>query len=571
MTGRIKLFSNIKNSYFLSASVFLLLFALGIFMFFPLFRIGTPGRSIPLAGQWKISLNDSTAFSFAEYDDTDWGTIDLPGKVVPYSIEQNRGIRGTCWLRKTFFLEDAPGDYGLILGRIANADQTYLNGEKIGETGRFFPNTFSMWNYPRNYLLPDRHLRRGGQNVIAVRVSYDVIGEVMGNLMIVDAGYLRRYTPFARFIHVTIGYAAISIGLVLVLAFLFSRFRYLTFDENYLYFLQFFAGLPIVLDLCLTWEVYPDHTTRLKVLGLSWVAINVFHPAFLHRFYRLKRKWPERILWTYLAACLLGAVFCTHAGNIRPMATLLIGVTWCIGFYNMSCHIEALVRKRDHAKIFSVFGIVTILAAMNDGWCYFNKFVDFNVTVFGWAPTVMVIQTGAIFLYMGTFLVLETKYREMVEEVDDLNRNLENFVLENAFLTMAVKQSRAPKSGPSRITPQAEEKIQAAIDIIGENYLSELSRTDLAKTLDVSPDSLGKQFKQYTGKKLGDYINELRIHEAARRLRETDDKVIHIAFDTGFESLRTFNRVFSKLMNTTPAQYRQETVPDEGKSAVPGN
>ncbi len=566
MVGQSGIFPDIKNSYLLAASVFVLLCLVAIFMFYPLFTPGTPRRMIPLSGEWKISLNDSPAYASAAFDDAAWDIIHLPGEIVPYSIEKHRGVSGVCWLRKKFYLENADGDYGLILGRIANADETYLNGEKIGQTGRFPPDAFSQWNFPRNYRLPDKHLRRGAENVIAVRLSYNVTGEVIGRLMVTDADYMERDAPFAEFIHVSLGYAAISIGFVLTMVFLFSRLKQLSFNENYYFFLQFFAGLPVVLDLCLTWQIYPDHVTRLKVLGLAWVAINVFHPAFLHRFYRLDRGWAERLLWIYFIGCLFMAVFFTDQDNIRFWARLLIVATWFIGFYNMSCHVEALVRKRDYARIFSVFGFIVILAAMNDGLIYFNKYVDFDISFFGWTPTVMVIHVGTMFLYMGMFLVLEGKYQEMVAEVDDLNRNLENFIIENSLLNKTLDQTRSQKSATT-ITSQAEEKILAAIDIIRENYLSELSRSDLAETVGVHPDSLGKQFKEYTGMKLGDYIYELRINEAARRLRETDDKIIAIAFDVGFESLRTFNRVFPKFMKVTPAQYRQQHRPAEGTGA----
>ncbi len=555
MMGRPKFFLNITNGYLISLSVFVALCVISVSMFYPLFRIGEPGQKTSLSGEWKVNLDDSEDFSLFEYDDSAWDTISLPGKVVPYSINKNKGIKGVCWLRKRFFIGDSGADYGLILGRIAHADETYLNGEKIGETGRFPQHEFSMWNHPRNYLLPERHLRKGSDNVIAVRLSYNVIGEIIGELMITDADYMRRYALFSRFIHVSIGYAAISIGFVFILAFLFSRLKQLEFNENYLYFLQFFAALPIILELCLTWNIYPDQIMRLKVLGLSWVALNVFHPAFLHRFYRLERIWPETGLWLYLLGCLIGSFFTTE-NNIRFMGTLLIVGTWFIGFYNISCHIEALIRKREHSKIFSFFGIIAILTAMNDGLIYFNKFVDFNFSFFGWVPTVMVFQFGAIFFFMGTFIVLELKYQEMVVEIDDLNRNLENFIIEN-FINKTEDQSRVQKKSAG-ITSQAEEKMLAVIDIIRENYLSELSRHDLARTVGVNPDSLGKQFKQYTGKKLGDYIYELRIKEAARRLCETDEKIIAIAFDVGFESLRTFNRIFPKFMKVTPRQYREQ-------------
>ncbi len=564
MTQKFEFSENIKNSYLLAATVFVLLTLLAAFMFLPLFTPGEPVKAIPLSGEWKISLNDSIDYSFLAYDDTGWDTISLPGEIVPYAIEKQNKVRGTCWLRKTFYLDDAEGDYGLILGRIANADETYLNGEKIGGMGQFPPHEFSMWNFPRNYLLPDKHLRRGARNIIAVRVSFNVIGEVIGKLMVTDADYFKRYLPFSRFIHVSMGYATMSIALVLILVFLFSRLKQLSFNENFYYFLQFFAGLPAVLDLCLTWEIYPDHVTRLKVLGLSWVAINLFHPAFLHRFYRLKRIWPERILWGYFIFCVIMAIFFTHQDNIRFWGRLLIVGTWFIGFYNMSCHIEALFRRREYAKIFSVFGFIVILASMNDGLIYFNKYVDFDISFFGWTPTVMVLQFGAVFLYLGTFFVLENKYKEMVDEIDDLNRNLENFIIENSLLNKTLEQNQnKSRKTPIGITLQAEEKILAVIDIIRENFLSELSRADLAESVGVHPDSLGKQFKDYTGKKLGDFIYELRIQEAARRLRETDDKIIAIAFDVGFDSLRTFNRIFPKFMNLTPAQYRQQNRNDQ--------
>ena len=559
MTRQFDFSTDIKNSYLLAATVFVLLTLLAAFMFLPLFTPGQPGKAISLSGTWKITLDDSVDYSLFDYDDTAWDTIPLPGEIVPYAISKQGKVRGVCWLRKKFNLDDSRDDFGLILGRIANADETYLNGERIGGMGEFPPHDFSMWNFPRNYFLPDRHLRRGGENVIAVRVAFNVTGEVIGKLMVTDADYMRRYAPFSRFIHVSSGYATMSIALVLILVFLFSRLKQLSFNENFYYFLQFFSGLPIVLDLCLTWEIYPDHITRLKVLGLAWVAINLFHPAFLHRFYQLNRTWPERLLWCYFLFCLMMAVFFTNQDNIRFWGRLLIIGTWFLGFYNMSCHIEALVRKRDYARIFSIFGFIVILASMNDGLVYFNKYVNFDISIFGWIPTVMVIQYGAIFLYLGTFLVLESKYKEMVDEIDDLNRNLENFIIENSLLNKTLEQNQQKSRKTAiGITSQTEEKILAVIDIIRGNYLSELSRIDLAESVGVHPDSLGKQFKEYTGKKLGDFIYELRINEAARRLRETDDKIIAIAFDVGFDSLRTFNRIFPKFMKLTPAQYRQQ-------------
>lgn len=72
----------------------------------------------------------------------------------------------------------------------------------------------------------------------------------------------------------------------------------------------------------------------------------------------------------------------------------------------------------------------------------------------------------------------------------------------------------------------------------------------------MSPVRFGKAFKAYTGKKLGDYINELRVRDAKQLLEAGEMPISEIAFEVGFESLRSFNRVFYKQTGMTPTDYR---------------
>lgn len=112
------------------------------------------------------------------------------------------------------------------------------------------------------------------------------------------------------------------------------------------------------------------------------------------------------------------------------------------------------------------------------------------------------------------------------------------------------------------ITSQTEEKIRQAIAYIEVNYTEDISRENLAASLDISPNHLGKFFKVHTGKKINEYINELRISDAARKLREQkNENIINIAFSVGFESLSTFNRAFLKVMGVTPTEYKEQNKP----------
>lgn len=123
----------------------------------------------------------------------------------------------------------------------------------------------------------------------------------------------------------------------------------------------------------------------------------------------------------------------------------------------------------------------------------------------------------------------------------------------------AMLRLQAQKADGSRdvISLATEQKVQKAIEYIKKNYTADISREGLAASLDINPDHLGKAFKSITGEKIGDYINRLRIEDAAKRLVETKGKIIDIAYAVGFESLSTFNRAFAKILGISPQEYRK--------------
>jgi len=146
---------------------------------------------------------------------------------------------------------------------------------------------------------------------------------------------------------------------------------------------------------------------------------------------------------------------------------------------------------------------------------------------------------------------------------DNDGRFIEEFL---ADVGAAVEHALMQKPGTSSIetdrdgiSSTTEQKVKKAITFIEGNYTSDISREGLAASLDINPDHLGKAFKSFTGEKISDYINRLRVREASDKLRTTDDKIIDIAFSVGFESLSTFNRAFLKEMKITPQVFRRES------------
>lgn len=515
----------------------------------------SPDASLSLAGPWQIIAADDAAYRTPRHDDTSWDTINLPGTFMPYLAEKEKKLSGIVWLRKTLTLPDDFGlrDLGLILGRIANADETYFNGERIGTTGRFPPAEHSTWNHPRHYLVP-KSLTREDRNVIAIRVSYNTYGEILGNMSLTDIASWSESRDLDYFFRIVFSYIIIAMGVPFFIISLFHFLRKRDSQEYLYYFLQLLCGLVIIFDQSTSWNIYGTMLNRFKILGFAWVALNVTHPIFLHRIYGLARKKTEALLWFYFAIVLFIGIFFTTPERLRVHGLLLITVTTAIGFYNLSCHMYALATKKPLSRLFSFFGLIVILGAIHDGVVYFYKFAFIP------APPLfqnMIFYYSALTLYVGTALVIVTRHVTIQNDIDAVKNNLEKSLSEYSRLYEEISDSRSTARSYTVNTDRAEEKIQKVLAYIHENYREDISREGMAAMVDIHPDNLGRIFKIVTGRKMGDYINKLRISDSIGLLASTENTIITIAFSVGFDSLRTFNRAFLKVMKTTPEQYRK--------------
>lgn len=94
------------------------------------------------------------------------------------------------------------------------------------------------------------------------------------------------------------------------------------------------------------------------------------------------------------------------------------------------------------------------------------------------------------------------------------------------------------------------------LQYIEQNYRHNLSLTDISKKLGYNPSYLSKLFSERVGCTLSRYINEFRINYAKHLLADEELSITYIAYECGFSSQRTFNRVFIQLSKTTPRAFR---------------
>lgn len=101
--------------------------------------------------------------------------------------------------------------------------------------------------------------------------------------------------------------------------------------------------------------------------------------------------------------------------------------------------------------------------------------------------------------------------------------------------------------------------IQEALTYIKSHLTEELSLSEVAKTVSLSPIHFHNKFKSAVGKTLRDYVEEQRIKKAILLLTDTSLSLTEIAYECGFSSQSYFSYVFKRRMKKTPRQYVRET------------
>ncbi len=93
---------------------------------------------------------------------------------------------------------------------------------------------------------------------------------------------------------------------------------------------------------------------------------------------------------------------------------------------------------------------------------------------------------------------------------------------------------------------------------INEHYNDDLRLEQIGSLASMTPSAFSRFFKQHTGKTLSEYIVDIRLGFAARRLVETTDSVAEICYCCGFNTLSNFNRLFRKRKGCSPTEFREK-------------
>lgn len=109
-----------------------------------------------------------------------------------------------------------------------------------------------------------------------------------------------------------------------------------------------------------------------------------------------------------------------------------------------------------------------------------------------------------------------------------------------------------------RIEEVPEKAIQTAAQYICAHFREQITLEMVAGQVFLSPSYFSRQFKKLTGFGYKEYLNHVRLKEASRLLRESDDSISEIARLCGFTDGNYFGDLFHKIIGVSPREYRKQ-------------
>lgn len=100
-------------------------------------------------------------------------------------------------------------------------------------------------------------------------------------------------------------------------------------------------------------------------------------------------------------------------------------------------------------------------------------------------------------------------------------------------------------------------RLQRIIDSIYANFNKNISLKDVAEQENLNYFYLSHFIKNHLGVSFQEFVNEVRLNEAVRLLRETNLPITEIATKSGFSNLSSFNNFFKCKYENTPSNYRK--------------
>lgn len=102
-------------------------------------------------------------------------------------------------------------------------------------------------------------------------------------------------------------------------------------------------------------------------------------------------------------------------------------------------------------------------------------------------------------------------------------------------------------------------RIRAMLEYIDANFAYELTVEEIAASVNISPSTCLRCFRQLMNTTPMQYVKITRLEKAAQMLKTTRKTAKETALDCGFNDVSYFTKAFREKMGVTPKEYRKQT------------
>lgn len=102
------------------------------------------------------------------------------------------------------------------------------------------------------------------------------------------------------------------------------------------------------------------------------------------------------------------------------------------------------------------------------------------------------------------------------------------------------------------------ERLEKVFLYVEKNHSKTITIEDISKIANYSPYHFTRFFKNITGMTFGQYLSSFRIKKSEQYLLNDEHSITEIVYMCGFNSVKTFNRIFKKTKGCSPTEYRKK-------------
>ena len=117
---------------------------------------------------------------------------------------------------------------------------------------------------------------------------------------------------------------------------------------------------------------------------------------------------------------------------------------------------------------------------------------------------------------------------------------------------------RRPRDRKLTVQSGGLNKVEQLACVIAQRYTEQVTVAELGEAVGLHPNYAMSLFKKSFGTTLIDYLTHHRVSHAQGLLATTDEKIVEIAFSSGFNSISRFNEAFRRACGCSPRDYRNQ-------------